>query len=104
MAFLMDVLQELSMRRATGMAAEDMEEGSTEQFATALYALMRAHKYWAELIAKKFQKHPTMAPTFNGFLFSKRATKRDFRRTEHGIGDLSEQIAGLQGKVDKIKK
>jgi hypothetical protein len=75
MAFLMDVFQELSMRRATGMAAEDMEDGSAEQFATAVYASMRAHKYCAELIAKKFQKHPMMAPAFNAFLFSKRAQK-----------------------------
>jgi hypothetical protein len=45
-----------------------------------------------------------MAPTFNGFLFSERASKSDFRQTERGIEDLSEQIAGLQGKVDKIKK
>jgi hypothetical protein len=104
MAFITDVFHELSMRRADGVSAESMDEGSPAQFATALFASMRAIKYCQELMDKEFEKHPTMAPTFNGFLFAERASKSDFRRSERRIGDLVTEIAGLQSKMDKIKK
>jgi hypothetical protein len=104
LAFIGDVFHELSMRRADGVAAESMEEGSPIQFATALFASLRAVKYCKELMDKEFEKHPTMAPTFNGFLFAERASKSDFRRAERRIGDIMTEIAGLQSKVDKCKR
>jgi hypothetical protein len=104
LAFIGDVFHELSMRRADGVAAENMEEGSPTQFATALFASLRAVKYCKELMDKEFEKHPTMAPTFNGFLFAERASKSDFRRAERRIGDIVTEMAGLQSKVDKCKK
>jgi hypothetical protein len=104
LAFIGDVFHELSMRRADGVAAENMEDGSPAQFATALYASSRAVKYCKELMDKEFEKHPTMAPTFNGFLFAERASKSDFRRAERRIGDIITELAGLQSKVDKCKK
>jgi hypothetical protein len=104
LAFIGDVFHELSMRRADGVAAENMEEGSPAQFSTALFASLRAVKYCKELMDKEFEKHPTMAPTFNGFLFAERASKSDFRRAERRIGDIVTEMAGLQSKVDKCKK
>jgi hypothetical protein len=104
LAFIGDVFHELSMQRADGVAAESMEEGSPAQFSTALFASLRAVKYCKELMEKEFKKHPTMAPTFNGFLFAERASKSDFRRAERRIGDIVTEMAGLQSKVDKCKK
>jgi hypothetical protein len=45
-----------------------------------------------------------MAPTFNGFLFSERASHGDVKRLELKIGELAGLVKGLQGKVDKVKK
>jgi hypothetical protein len=104
LAFIGDVFHELSMQRADGVAAKSMEEGSPAQFSTALFASLRAVKYCKELMEKEFKKHPTMAPTFNGFLFAERASKSDFRRAERRIGDIVTEMAGLQSKVDKCKK
>jgi hypothetical protein len=104
LAFIGDVFHELLMRRADGVAAESMEEGSPAQFSTALFASLRAVKYCKELMDKEFEKHPTMAPTFNGFLFAERASKSNFRRAERRIGDIVTELAGLQSKVDKCKK
>jgi hypothetical protein len=92
------------MRRADGIAAENMDEGSPQQFATAMYASARAIKYCQELMDKDFEKHSTMAPTFNGFLFTERASKSDFRRSERRIAHLFEQLSGLQSKLDKAPK
>jgi hypothetical protein len=92
------------MRRADGVAAETMDEGSPQQFATVMYASSRAIKYCQELMDKDFEKHATMAPTFNGFLFTERASKSEFRRSERRIADLFEQLGGLQSKLDKGKK
>jgi hypothetical protein len=38
LAFIGDMFHELSMRRTDGVAAENMEEGSPQQFAMAMYA------------------------------------------------------------------
>jgi hypothetical protein len=104
LAFIGDVFHELSMRRADGVAAENMDEGSPQQFATVMYVSARAIKYCQELMDKDFEKHSTNAPTFNGFLFTERASKSNFRRSERRIADLFEQIGGLQSKLDKGKK
>ena len=57
----------------------------------------------AELLERGFEKHPVMAPTFNGFLFSERASHGDVKRLELKIADMSNLIKSLQGKVDKKK-
>jgi hypothetical protein len=58
----------------------------------------------ADLVERGFEKHPVMAPTFNGFLFSERASHGDVKRLDLKIGDLSNLLKGLQGKVDKKNK
>ena len=100
---LTDIFAELNIRRADGQAAQG-ETSSISQCATVLYSALKAHKFMAELLERGFEKHPVMAPTFNGFLFSERASHGDVKRLDLKIGDLSSLLKGLQGKVDKKNK
>jgi hypothetical protein len=54
-----------------------------------------------ELVERRFERHPVMAPTFNGFLFSERASHGDINRLEIKIGELSALTRNVQSKVDK---
>ena len=75
------------------------QTSSISQFATDLYSALKAHKFTAELLEQAFEKHPVMAPTtFNGFLFSERASHGDVKRLDLKIGDLSNLLRGLQDK------
>jgi hypothetical protein len=57
-----------------------------------------------ELIEQRFERHPVMAPTFNGFLFSERASHSDIKHLEIKIGEMSNLTRTLQSKVDKSER
>jgi hypothetical protein len=98
---LTDIFQELALRRADGQAAGEMSDDPTLQSAIVLYSTLKAHKFMAELIERRFERHPVMAPTFNGFLFSERASHGDISRLEIKLGEMSNLTRILQSKVDK---
>jgi hypothetical protein len=54
-----------------------------------------------ELIERRFERHPVMAPTFNGFLFSERASHGDIKRLEIKLSEVSNLTRNLQSMVDK---
>jgi hypothetical protein len=54
-----------------------MSDDPALQSAIVLYSTLKAHKFMAELIERRFERHPVMAPTFNGFIFSERASHGD---------------------------
>jgi hypothetical protein len=102
---LTDVFQELALRRADGQAAGDLRDDPSMQSAIVLYSSLKAHKFMDELIERRFERHPVMAPTFNGFLFSERASHGDIKRSEIKLSELGNLIKTLQSKVDKpVKK
>jgi hypothetical protein len=98
-----DIFAELASRRADGQAAVNMSDTPTLQCAVLIYSALKALKFMAELLERGFEKHAVMAPTFNGFLFSKRASHGDAKPLELKIGKLSNLFKALQGKVDKNK-
>lgn len=98
---LTDIFQELALRRAEGQAASDMSDDPPMQSAIVLYSSLKAHKFMAELIERRFERHPVMAPTFNGFLFSERASHGDVKRLEVKLSEISNLTRILQSKVDK---
>jgi hypothetical protein len=98
---LTDIFQELALRRADGQVASEMPDDPSMQSALVLYSALKAHKYMAELIERRFECHPVMAPTFNGFLFSGRASHGDIKRLETKLGELNNLTLNLQSKVDK---
>ena len=98
---LNDIFQELALRRAGGQAASEMHDDPAMQSAIVLYSTLKAHKFMAELVERKFERHPVMAPTFNGFLFSERASHRDVKRLELKLGELTTLARNLQSKFDK---
>jgi hypothetical protein len=95
---------ESSIRRSDDLAAQAMNDTPSLQCEIVLYSAAKAHKFMAELLERGFEKHPVMAPTFNGFIFSERASHRDVQRLELKIGELANLVKVLQGKVDKNKK
>jgi hypothetical protein len=101
---MVDMFGEVNIRRSDGQAAEGLSHSPSLQCALILYSSLKAHKFMAELLERGFEKHPVMAPTFNGFLFSERASHGDVKRLELKIGELAALVKGLQGKVDKTKK
>ena len=60
----------------------------------------------AELLERGLEKHPVMAPTFNGlFVVGTCVPHGDVKkRLDLKIGDLSNLLKCLQGKVDKKNK
>jgi hypothetical protein len=98
---LTDIFQELALRRADGQAASEMSDDPTMQSALVLYSSLKAHKFMAELIERRFERHPVMVPTFNGFLFSERASHGDIKRLEVKLGEVNALTRSLQSKVDK---
>jgi hypothetical protein len=98
---LTDIFQELALRRADGQAAADMSDDPAMQSAIVLYSALKAHKFMDELIERRFERHPVMAPTFNGFLFSERASHGDIKRLEVKLIEMSNLTKNLQSKVDK---
>jgi hypothetical protein len=102
---LTDVFQELALRRADGQAAGDLRDDPSMQSAVVLCSTLKAHKFMDELIERRFERHPVMAPTFNGFLFSERASHGDIKRLEIKLSELGNLTKTLQSKVDKpVKK
>jgi hypothetical protein len=98
---LTDIFQELALRRADGQAASDMSDDPPMQSAIVLYSALKAHKFMDELVERRFERHPVMAPTFNGFLFSERASHGDIKRLEVKLTELNNLTRNLQSKVDK---
>jgi hypothetical protein len=98
---LTDIFQELTLRRADGQAASEMSDNPPMQSALVLYSTLKAHKFMSELIERRFECHPVMAPTFNGFLFSERASHGDIKRLEVKLAEMSNLTRTLQSKVDK---
>jgi hypothetical protein len=96
-----DIFQELALRRADGQAASDLSDDPAMQSAIVLYSALKAHKFMDELIERRFERHPVMAPTFNGFLFSERASHGDIKRLEVKLTDMSNLTRSFQSKVDK---
>jgi hypothetical protein len=76
---LNNIFQELALRQAGGQAASKMSDDPAMQSAIVLYSTLKAHKFMAELVERKFERHPVMAPTFNGFLFSERTSHGDVK-------------------------
>jgi hypothetical protein len=101
---LTDIFSELAIRRSDGQAAQGMGDEPSMQCAIILYSSLKAHKFMAELLERGFEKHAVMAPTFNGFLFTERASHGDVKRLELKIGELSTSFKALQGRMDKAKK
>jgi hypothetical protein len=98
---LTDIFQELALRRADGQAASDMSDDPPMQSALVLYSALKAHKFMDELVERRFERHPVMAPTFNGFLFSERASHGDIKRLEVKLSEMNNLTRNLQSKVDK---
>jgi hypothetical protein len=71
------------------------------QSAIVLCSALKAHKFMAELIERRFERHPVMAPTFNGFLFLERASHRDIRRLEVKLVEMGNATKALQLRADK---
>jgi len=61
-----------------------------------------AHKFMDELVAKNFERHPCMTPSFNAFLFLERASHSDLKQVESRLESVEKQAHGIQGKLDKI--
>jgi hypothetical protein len=98
---LTDIFQELALKRADGQAASDMNDDPALQSAIVLYSSLKAHKFMDELVERSFERHPVMAPTFNGFLFSERASHGDIKRLELKLSEMGNLTRTLQSKVDK---
>jgi siroheme synthase len=99
---LIDIFQELAfLSRADGQTASEMSADTAMQTAIILYSALKAHKFMAELIERRLERHPVMAPTFNGFLFSERVLHGNIRKLEIKIGEISNITRTLQSKVDK---
>jgi hypothetical protein len=98
---LTDIFQELALQRADGQAASDMPDDPSMQSAIVLCSALKAHKFMDELIERRFERHPVMAPTFNGFLFSERASHGDIKRLEVKFSEINNLTRALQSKVDK---
>jgi hypothetical protein len=96
-----DIFQELALKRADGQAASDMNDDPALQSAIVLYSSLKAHKFMDELVERSFERHPVMAPTFNGFLFSERASHGDIKRLELKLTEMGNLTRTLQSKVDK---
>jgi hypothetical protein len=107
---LTEIFQELGDRRATGAAAEG-ESDPIQKSAMILYGTLRAHKFMNELVSRGFERHPALAPTFNTFLFTQRASFADILRVEtkansqiaHGNG-LQKLLDSLASRVKKLEK
>ncbi len=98
---LTDIFQELALKRADGQAASDMNDDPSLQSAIVLCSSLKAHKFMDELVERSFERHPVMAPTFNGFLFSERASHGDIKRLELKLSEMGNLTRTLQSKVDK---
>jgi hypothetical protein len=66
-----------------------------------VYSSLKAHKFMDELIEQRFERHPVMAPTFNGFLFSEQVAHGDIKRLEIKLAELGNLTKTLQSKVDR---
>lgn len=89
------------MRRSDGQAASDMADDPAMQISIVLYSTLKHHKFMDELVERRFERHPVMAPTFNGFLFSERASHGDIKRLEIKIAELGNTARQFQLKNDK---
>jgi hypothetical protein len=98
---LTDIFQELALRRAEGQAASELTDDPSMQSALVLYSTLKAHKFMSELVERRFERHPVMAHTFNGFLFSERASHGDIKRLEIKMAENNVLTRTLQSKVDK---
>jgi hypothetical protein len=98
---LTDIFQELVLRRADGQAASDMSDEPPMQSALVLYSAFKAHKFMDEFVERRFERHPVMAPTFNGFLLSERASHGYIKRLGVKLSEISNLTRNLQSKVDK---
>jgi hypothetical protein len=78
-----------------------MSDDPSVQSAIVLCSSLKAHKFMAALIERRFERHPVMAPVFNGFLFSERASHGDVKRLEVKLGEMAHLAKTLQSKVDK---
>jgi hypothetical protein len=75
------------------------------QSAIVLHSSLKAHKFMDELPERRFERHPVMAPTFDGFLFSEGASHGDIKRLEIKLSELGNLVKTLQSKADKpVKK
>jgi hypothetical protein len=100
---LTDVFQELALRRADGQAAGDLRDDPSMQSAIVLCSSLKAHKFMDELAERRFERHPVMAPTFDGFLFSERASHGDIKRLEIKLSGLVNLIMTLQSEVQEVR-
>jgi hypothetical protein len=78
-----------------------MSDDPAMQSVIVLYSTLKAHKFMDALIERRFERHPVMAPTFNGFLFSERASHGDIKHLEIKLGEVSNLTRTFQSKVDK---
>ena len=99
---LTEIFEELGDRRATGAAAEG-EVDESLQAAMILYGTLRAHKFMSELIGRGFERHPSLAPTFNTFLFTQRASFADILRVESKVNQQVSNISGIQKANDALQ-
>jgi hypothetical protein len=84
-----------------GQTASDLTDDPSMQSALVLYSTLKAHKFMNELVVRRFERHPVMTPTFNGFLFSERASHGDIKRLEIKLAENNALTHTLQSKVDK---
>jgi hypothetical protein len=66
-----------------------MSDNPAMHSAIVFCSTFKAHKFMVESAERKFERHPVMAPTFNGFLFSERASHGDVKRLEIKLGELT---------------
>jgi hypothetical protein len=74
----------------------------TRRSAIVLYSTLRAQKFMGELTIKEFERHPSLAPTFNSFLFMERASTIDIRRLKVKLTGFDKKVTGLQKTVDQV--
>jgi hypothetical protein len=98
---LIEIFQELGDRRATGAAAEGESDGALKS-AMILYGTLRGHKFMTELVSRGFERHPSLAPTFNTFLFTQRASFADILRVETKVTLTVSHANGLQKLIDSL--
>jgi hypothetical protein len=105
---LSDICNNMGDKRAVGASAEQMiasldAHGLEVQTSMALYGTLKAHAFMKELVAKGFTRHPCLAPTFNTFLFSHRASFADIARIERKMGGKVSELAGLQSSLNQME-
>jgi hypothetical protein len=99
---LTDIFHELAVKRSGGAAAIKETASLTRRSAIVLYATLKAQNYMKELLARGFEKHSSLTPTFNAFLFKETASKMDAQRLDTKMAGVEKRMTLVQKSIDQM--